>query len=139
MQATRSQAVGETSQRHTVFPGIVKAGSWLCANMAVAVPCQERQNSGLLQYRRRSYGLQAVFNHSVMQCFHGQCLVELLNRSEGWGSRRRPSIVVVVDAGMAKSSLLDQRKKVVYALFLVKRFDAGLGLQGSKISRINPD
>jgi lipid-binding SYLF domain-containing protein len=62
-----------------------------------------------------------------------------LNRSEGWEVGVGPSIVVV-DKGAAKSLTTTTAKDGVYAfIFGQKGLMAGLGLQGSKISRINPD
>ena len=62
-----------------------------------------------------------------------------LNKSEGWEVGVGPSIVVV-DEGMAKSLTSTTLQNGVYAfIFGEKGLMAGLGLQGSKISRINPN
>jgi lipid-binding SYLF domain-containing protein len=62
-----------------------------------------------------------------------------LNRSEGWEIGVGPSIVVV-DEGMARSLTSTTLQSGVYAfIFGQKGLMAGLGLQGSKITRIYPN
>jgi len=61
-----------------------------------------------------------------------------LNKSGGWELGTGPSIVVV-DTGMAKSLTTTTLRKDIYAFFFSQRgLMAGLGLQGSKITRITP-
>ena len=60
-----------------------------------------------------------------------------LNKSDGWAIGSGPS-VVVVDKGAAKSTTSTTVAKDVYAFpFGQKGLIAGLGLEGSKITRIN--
>jgi len=60
-----------------------------------------------------------------------------LNKSDGWAIRSGPS-VVVVDKGAAKSTTSTTVAKDVYAFpFGQKGLMAGLGLEGSKITRIS--
>jgi lipid-binding SYLF domain-containing protein len=62
-----------------------------------------------------------------------------LDKSDGWELGIGPSIVVV-DAGLAKSLTTTTAKDDIYAFFFdQKGLMAGLGLQGSKISKITPD
>ena len=62
-----------------------------------------------------------------------------LNNSEGREVGVGPSLVVV-DKGVAKLLTTTTAKDGVYAyIFGQKGLMAGLGLQDSKISRINPD
>ena len=86
-----------------------------------------------------SYGLQAgaqKFNYAMF--FMDSASLEYLNKSNGWEIGVGPS-VVVVDAGMAKTLTTSTAQKGIYAfIFSQKGLMAGLGLQGSKISRINP-
>ncbi len=59
-----------------------------------------------------------------------------LERSSGWEIGAGPS-VVVADTGMAKSLSSTTAKEGVYAFFFSQRgLMAGLGLQGTKISKI---
>ena len=62
-----------------------------------------------------------------------------LDNSAGWEVGVGPSIVVV-DKGMAKSLTSTTLQKGVYAfIFGQEGLMAGIGLQGSKITRIHPE
>ena len=62
--------------------------------------------------------------------------LDYINRSHGWEVGVGPS-VVVLDAGAARS-LTTTAKSDVYAFIFGQRgLMAGIGLQGSKISRID--
>ena len=86
-----------------------------------------------------SYGLQAgvqTFDYAMF--FMTNSALDYLDRSAGFEVGVGPSIVVV-DAGVAKSLTTTTGKNDVYAfIFGQKGLMAGLGLQGSKITRINP-
>jgi lipid-binding SYLF domain-containing protein len=65
--------------------------------------------------------------------------VEYMKNSEGWEVGVGPS-VVVVDEGVAGSLTTSTAKEGIYVFFFdQKGLMAGLGIQGSKISRIEPD
>jgi len=62
-----------------------------------------------------------------------------LDKSDGWEIGTGPS-VVVLDKGFGKSLTSTTLQKGVYAfIFNQQGLMAGLGLQGSKITRITPD
>jgi lipid-binding SYLF domain-containing protein len=61
-----------------------------------------------------------------------------LNDSKGWELGTGPSIVIV-DAGLAKSLSTTTLQKDVYAFFFDQSgLFAGVGLQGTKITKIDP-
>jgi lipid-binding SYLF domain-containing protein len=65
--------------------------------------------------------------------------LQYLKKSEGWEIGTGPS-VVVLDKGFGKSMTTTTMRKGVYAfIFSQKGLMAGIGLQGSKITRITPD
>ena len=86
-----------------------------------------------------SYGFQA----GVQAFFYALFLmtdsaVEYLDHSGGWELGTGPSLVVV-DVGAAKSLTTTTLKDDVYAfVFGQKGLMAGIGIQGSKITRIHP-
>jgi lipid-binding SYLF domain-containing protein len=84
-----------------------------------------------------SYGLQAgVQSFGYVLFFMTNSAVDYLNRSGGWEIGVGPSIVVV-DEGVARSLTSTTLKSDVYAfIFDQKGLMAGIGLQGSKITRI---
>jgi lipid-binding SYLF domain-containing protein len=124
-----------------VFPSIVKAGFLVGGQFG---------NGGTLFKNGRaaefynivagSYGLQAgvqSFNYALF--FMDNASLDYLNSSDGWEIGIGPS-VVIVDEGMAKLLTSTTLQEGVYAfIFGQQGLMAGLGLQGSKISRINPD
>jgi lipid-binding SYLF domain-containing protein len=70
--------------------------------------------------------------------FMDQDALNYLDNSSGWEIGVGPSIVIV-DAGVAKTLTTTTAKDNVYAyIFNQKGLMAGLGLQGSKITRITP-
>jgi lipid-binding SYLF domain-containing protein len=124
-----------------VFPGIVKAGFLVGAQYGSGGTLfKNGRAAGYYNILAGSYGLQAgVQSFSYALFFMDNASLNYLNRSEGWEIGVGPSIVVV-DQGMAKSLTTTTVKSGVYAfIFGQKGLMAGLGLQGSKISRIDPN
>jgi lipid-binding SYLF domain-containing protein len=87
-----------------------------------------------------SYGLQAgaqSFGYALI--FLSDTALGYLQKSSGWEIGTGPS-VVVVDEGMAGSLTTTTAKENIYAFFFDhKGLMVGLGLQGTKITKINPD
>ena len=84
-----------------------------------------------------SYGLQAgVQKFGYALFLMNDKALEYLNSSDGWEIGVGPSIVIV-DKGMAKSLTTMTLKDDVYAfIFDQKGLMAGIGIQGSKITRL---
>ena len=124
-----------------VFPNIVKAGFMIGAQYGTGGALfKNGRTAGYYNIIAGSYGLQAgVQSFGYALFFMDNASLSYLNRSEGWEVGVGPS-VVIVDKGVAKSLTTTTVKDGVYAfIFDQKGLMAGLGLQGSKISRINPD
>ena len=124
-----------------VFPGIVKAGFMVGAQYGSGGALfKNGRTAGYYNIVAGSYGLQAgIQSFNYVMFFMDNASLNYLNNSEGWEVGVGPS-VVVVDKGVAKSLTTTTAKDGVYAyIFGQKGLMAGLGLQGSKISRINPD
>lgn len=124
-----------------VFPDIVKAGFLVGAQYGSGGALFK--NNTIVDYYNiiaASYGLQAgVEASSYALFFMDNESLSYLNRSEGWEIGIGPSIVVV-DKGVAASLTTTTAKEGVYAyIFDQKGLMAGISLQGSKISRINPN
>ena len=124
-----------------VFPGIVKAGFLVGAQYGSGGALFKKgRTAAYYNIAAGSYGLQAgIQSFSYALFFMDNASLNYLNRSEGLEIGVGPSIVVV-DKGMAKSLTTTTAKSGVYAyIFSQKGLMAGLGLQGSKITRIYPD
>lgn len=124
-----------------VFPRIVKAGFMVGAQYGRGGALRVKgRTTGYYNSVSASYGMQAgvqAFGYALF--FMNDAALDYLNRSEGWEIGMGPSIVVV-DAGMAKTLTTTTAKDNVYAFIFGQRgLMAGLGLQGSKITRIYPE
>jgi lipid-binding SYLF domain-containing protein len=87
-----------------------------------------------------SYGLQAgVQRYGYALFLMDDSAFANLDNSKGWEVGSSPSLVVV-DEGMATSLTTATLNKSTYAFFFHQRgLMGGLGLQGSKITRIHPN
>src|SRR5262249_36572700 len=86
-----------------------------------------------------SYGLQAgVQRYGYALFFMTEDALNYLRKSDGWEIGTGPS-VVLVDEGVAKSVTTTSAREGIYAFsFSQKGLMAGIGIQGSKITRIHP-
>jgi lipid-binding SYLF domain-containing protein len=123
-----------------VFPSIVKAGFIVGVQGGNGALRKQGKTVGYYNTASASYGLQAgiqKFGYALI--FMSESALRYLEKSDGWEIGVGPSIVIV-DAGVAKSLTTTTAKKEIYAFFFHQRgLMAGLGLQGTKITRINPD
>ena len=122
-----------------VFPSIVKAGFLVGAQYGEGALLVNGRTVGYYNIAAASYGLQAgVQSFGYALFLMTDSAVKYLNTSKGWELGSGPSIVIV-DAGKAKTMTTTTLKDDVYAFtFGQQGLMAGLGLQGSKITRINP-
>ena len=121
-----------------VFPSIVKAGFMFGAQYGEGALRERGKTVGYYNTASASYGLQAgvqVFGYALF--FMTDSAVQYLSKSGGFELGVGPSIVVL-DAGAAKALTTTTAQKDMYAIFFnQKGLMAGLGLQGTKISRMN--
>jgi lipid-binding SYLF domain-containing protein len=122
-----------------VFPRITKVGFLVGGQYGEGVMLQNGKPTGYFNTVAASYGFQAgaqEFGYAMF--FMDNASLEYLNKSEGWEIGVGPSIVIV-DEGIAKTITSSTTQEGIYAfIFNQKGLMAGMGLQGSKISRINP-
>lgn len=121
-----------------VFPNIVKAGFLFGGQMGDGVLMQNGRVIGYYNSMAASYGLQAgaqVFGYALF--FMHDAALAYLDRSDGWEIGVGPS-TVVVDKGMGKSLTSTTLTQDVYAFIFNQRgLMAGLGIQGSKITKLS--
>jgi len=120
-----------------VFPDVVKAGFIVGAQEGQGILFMNGHPSGHFRTVAASYGLQAgVQKYGYALFLMNQKAVDWVNTTNGWSIGTGPS-VVIVDKGMARSLTTDTLHSGIYAFtFDQQGLMAGLGLQGSKISRI---
>ena len=120
-----------------VFPNMVKAGFVVGAQYGEGALLKKGRTVGYYNSVAASYGLQAgaqTFGYVLF--LMTPSAVHYLNRSGGWEIGVGPS-VVVADEGVARALTSTTLKSDVYAfIFDQKGLMAGIGLQGSKITKI---
>ena len=123
-----------------VFPKIVKAGFIVGGQYGEGTLFVDDRVDGYYKSVSGTFGLQAgaqTFGYALF--FMTDDALEYLKKSAGWEIGVGPS-VVIVDKGTAKSLTTTTGKADIYAFFFSQKgLMAGLGLQGSKISKINPE
>ena len=136
---TSAKVLGAKAKGILVFPDIVKGGLVVGGQYGKGALRKGGRTDGYYETVAASYGLQAglqKFGYALF--FMDDAALAYLDRSGGWEVGIGPSIVVV-DAGKAAALTTTTARDEVYAFFFdQKGLMAGLGLQGSKITRINP-
>lgn len=135
-----AKALSKKAKGILVFPDVVKAGLLVGGQYGSGALIKGGKTAGYYNTVAASYGLQAgaqSFGYALF--FMTDSALAYLDKSEGLEIGVGPS-VVVVDSGMAKSMTTTTSRDEVYAFFFDQEgLMAGLGLQGSKITRITPD
>jgi lipid-binding SYLF domain-containing protein len=123
-----------------VFPDMVKAGFIVGGQYGDGALRKKGKTVGYYRSFAGSFGLQAgVQSFSYALLFMDDASLSYVQKSEGWEIGTGPSIVVL-DKGYAKNLSSTTLRKGVYAfIFDQKGLMAGIGLQGSKITKITPD
>ena len=123
-----------------VDPDIIKAGQIIGGQYGEGALLVKGKTEGYYNTVAASYGLQAgaqSFGYAMFLMTDEALLY--LQESNGWEIGVGPTIVVV-DKGTAGSMTTSTAKEDIYAFFFdQKGLMAGLGLQGSKISKVTPD
>jgi len=134
-----AKALADRAKAVLIFPNIVKAG-FVVAGQAGEGALRKRGRT-VAYYRSlsASYGFQAgAQSFGYVLFFMDQESLNHLERSDGWELGSGPSLVVL-DRGFGKNLSTTTMKKGVYAfIFNQKGLMGGVGIQGSKITRINP-
>jgi lipid-binding SYLF domain-containing protein len=134
-----ARALGDRARAVLVFPEILKGGFIVGALYGEGALRRQGKTIGYYNTTAVSYGFQAgVQKYGYVLFLMNAAALDYLDRSDGWELGVGPSIVVV-DAGMARTLTTTTAKDDIYAyIFDQKGLMAGLGLQGSKITRIDP-
>jgi lipid-binding SYLF domain-containing protein len=133
-----AKLIGEKAKAVLVFPNIVKAGFVVGAQYGEGALIVNGQVTSHYNSVAASYGLQAgVQSFGYAMFLMTDNALQYLHKSDGWELGVGPSIVIV-DKGKAKSLTTTTLQDDVYAfIFDQKGLMAGLGLQGSKITKLD--
>ena len=122
-----------------VFPSVVKGGLMIGAQYGKGALRKDGETIGYYNAFSASYGLQIgvqAFGYALF--FMNEKALSYLEESSGWEIGVGPSIVVL-DAGAAKALSTTTAKDDIYAfIFDQKGLMAGVALQGTKVTKINP-
>jgi lipid-binding SYLF domain-containing protein len=139
-ESPTAKMLGEKAKGILVFPGILKGGLIIGAQWGEGALRKGGKSVAYYRSVAASYGLQAggqKFGYALF--FMDDNSLNYLEKSSGWEIGTGPS-VVVVDKGAAKSMGTTASREGVFAfIFGQKGLMAGIGIQGSKITRITPD
>ncbi len=135
----QAKMLAEKAKGVLVFPSMVKGGFIVGAQYGNGALREGGKTVGYYRSVAASYGLQAgVQSFGYALFFMNDKALAYLKKSKGWEIGVGPSIVVV-DKGVAKTLTTTTAKDDIYAfIFDQKGLMAGLGLQGTKVTRINP-
>jgi lipid-binding SYLF domain-containing protein len=133
-----AKMLSEKAAAVLVFPNIVKAGFLVGGQYGEGVLLKDGKTVGYYNSVAASYGLQAgIQSFGYVLFLMTDDAVKYLDKSSGWEVGVGPSIVVV-DQGVARSLTSTTLKSDVYAfIFDQKGLMAGVGIQGSKITKIS--
>lgn len=138
-QNDAARALGKEARGILVFPNIYKAGFIVGGQGGDGALLKGGKTAGYYRSLAASYGLQAgaqKFGYALF--FMNEAALKYLDASDGWEIGVGPSIVVL-DEGIGKSLTTTTGRSDVYAvIFDQKGLMAGIGIQGSKITKISP-
>ncbi len=139
-QSSEAKALAERAKGILVFPKIIKGGLLVGAQYGEGALRKNGMTAGYYNTVAVSYGLQAGIQwFGYAMYFMNDSALDYLNKSDGWEIGTGPSIVVV-DKGAAGGFSTTSLKDDIYVFFFEQEgLMAGLGLQGTKISKITPE
>ena len=134
-----AKALGANAQAILVFPKVTKAGLGIGGQFGDGALLKGGNAVAYYNTAGASIGLQAgAQQYGYALFFMNAKALAQLDKADGFEVGVGPT-VVVVDEGIGKSLTTTTAKDDVYAfIFGQKGLMAGLGVQGNKITKINP-
>lgn len=135
-----AKALGDNAKAILIFPSIVKGGFIVAGHFGDGALRQRGRTVGYYRSVAASYGFQAgLQSFGYVLFFMDDASLAYLQKSDGWELGTGPSLVVL-DKGFGKNMSTTTMQKGVYAfIFNQKGLMGGIGIQGSKITRIKPN
>ncbi|WP_217591189.1 YSC84-related protein [Burkholderia sp. GbtcB21] len=134
----QAKDVAATAKGILVFPSVVRAGFIAGASHGTGELIEDGKVTGYYATTSVTYGLQAgVQTYGYVMMFMSDKALDNLKTSSGFEVGMAPT-VVIGDAGAAKNLTTTTLKSDIYAfIFNQKGLMAGIGLRGSKITRLD--
>src|SRR5215470_2858169 len=135
-----AKALGDKAVAVLIFPSIVKGGFIIAGQFGDGALRKRGKTAGYYRSLAASYGFQAgAQSFGYVLFFMDEDSVRYLDNSAGWELGSGPSLVVL-DEGFGKNFSTTTLQKGVYAfIFNQKGLMGGVGIQGTKITKINPN
>jgi lipid-binding SYLF domain-containing protein len=134
-----AKQLGPKARAVLVFPKVTKAGLGVGGQYGDGALIKGGKTVGYYKTAGASVGLQAgAQTYGYALFFMNDNALEQIDKAEGFEIGVGPT-VVVMDEGMAKAFTTTTMKDDIYAfIFGQKGLMAGFGIQGNKITKINP-
>jgi lipid-binding SYLF domain-containing protein len=135
-----AKALADKAVAVLVFPSIVKGGFIIAGQFGDGALRKGGKTVAYYRSLAASYGFQAgVQAYGYVLFFMDDASVQYLDKSAGFELGTGPSLVVL-DAGFGKALSTTTLQKGIYAfIFDQKGLMGGVGIQGTKITKINPN
>jgi lipid-binding SYLF domain-containing protein len=135
-----AKALANKAKAVLIFPDIIKAGFMVGGQFGDGALRKGGKTVAYYRSLAASYGFQAgAQSFGYVLFFMDEESLRYLDQSDGWELGTGPSLVML-DQGFGKSLSTTTLQKGVYAyIFNQKGLMGGVGLQGSKITKIKPD
>ena len=134
-----AKALADKAVGVLIFPSIVKGGFIIAGQFGDGALRKHGKTVAYYRSLAASYGFQAgIQAFGYVLFFMDEASLQYLDNSAGFELGVGPSLVVL-DAGFGKNLSTTTLQKGVYAfIFDQKGLMGGMGIQGTKITRINP-
>jgi len=136
-KSPKAKALGEKAKGILVFPGIAKGGFMVGGQYGEGALLKDGKAAGYYNTVQVSYGLQAgIQKYGYALFLMTDSALKWIDKSDGWEIGTGPTIVVM-DAGAAGALTTTTAQSEIYAFFFdQKGLMGGLGLQGTKITKM---
>jgi len=136
-KSIKASALSEKAKAVLVFPSIVKGGFIVGGQYGEGVLLRAGKAVAYYNNVTASYGLQAgIQKYGYALFFMTDAALKYLDKSDGWELGTAPNIVIV-DTGAAGGISTTSAQSDMFAFFFnQKGLMAGIGLQGTKITKI---
>jgi lipid-binding SYLF domain-containing protein len=133
-----ARALGQKAKGILVFPAIAKAGFLVGAAYGEGALRVNGKTAGYYSSAAASYGLQiGVQRFSYVLFLMTDNAIQYINKSDGWEIGVGPSIVVADEGFGTKASTTTLQAEIYAFIFGQQGLMAGLGIEGTKITRID--
>jgi lipid-binding SYLF domain-containing protein len=137
-KSSSAKTLGEKAKGILVFPSITKGGFIIGGQYGEGALLKNGKVVAYYNTVAASYGLQAgLQTYGYALFFITDSAMKWLDKSDGWELGTAPNIVIV-DVGAAGGISTTSAQSEIYAFFFdQKGLMGGLGLQGTKITKIS--